>query len=75
MRRAFSWFAFMCISLLLFFASAQKQNLAGAKPSDRVRKMRELDWDTYVDKVQGAWMGKMRPSGSTLPTGRSRRCA
>ena len=21
--------------------------------------MRELDWDTYVDKVQGAWMGKM----------------
>src|SRR5208283_2316078 len=20
---------------------------------------RELDWDTYVDKVQGAWMGKM----------------
>src|SRR5262249_43464498 len=21
--------------------------------------MRELDWDTYVDKVQGAWLGKM----------------
>jgi hypothetical protein len=21
--------------------------------------MRELDWDTYLDKVQGAWMGKM----------------
>lgn len=23
------------------------------------RHMRELDWDSYVDKVQGAWMGKM----------------
>src|SRR5712691_2170947 len=22
-------------------------------------KMRRLDWDTYLDKVQGAWMGKM----------------
>jgi hypothetical protein len=22
-------------------------------------RFRELDWDTYVDKVQGAWMGKM----------------
>ncbi len=22
-------------------------------------KMRELDWSTYLDKVQGAWMGKM----------------
>ena len=22
-------------------------------------KMREIDWDTYVDKVQGAWLGKM----------------
>ena len=21
--------------------------------------MRELDWDTYLDKIQGAWMGKM----------------
>ena len=21
--------------------------------------MRQLDWDTYLDKVQGAWMGKM----------------
>jgi len=21
--------------------------------------MRELDWDTYLDKVQGAWLGKM----------------
>jgi len=21
--------------------------------------LRDLDWDTYVDKVQGAWMGKM----------------
>jgi hypothetical protein len=21
--------------------------------------LRELDWDTYLDKVQGAWMGKM----------------
>ena len=21
--------------------------------------MRELDWDTYVDKLQGAWLGKM----------------
>ena len=22
-------------------------------------QMRELDWDTYVDKVEGAWAGKM----------------
>jgi hypothetical protein len=24
-----------------------------------VSTMRDLDWDTYLDKVQGAWMGKM----------------
>lgn len=22
-------------------------------------RLRELQWDTYLDKVQGAWMGKM----------------
>jgi hypothetical protein len=30
-----------------------------APPQKSAPKMRELDWDTYVDKVQGAWMGKM----------------
>ena len=26
---------------------------------DKGRNTRELSWDTYLDKVQGAWMGKM----------------
>jgi hypothetical protein len=26
---------------------------------DNARNTRELNWDTYLDKVQSAWMGKM----------------
>jgi hypothetical protein len=39
----------------------QKTPARGAHASSPQKSvnMRELDWDTYVDKVQGAWMGKM----------------
>lgn len=31
-----------------------------ASPARQTRPvLRELDWDTYLDKVQGAWLGKM----------------
>ena len=35
---------------------------ASGKPAARKSspaRMRRLDWDTYLDKVEGAWMGKM----------------
>jgi ADP-ribosylglycohydrolase len=51
-------FAFLASS-----ASAQENKPAGrttqAAPHKSPTAMRELDWDTYVDKVEGAWMGKM----------------
>lgn len=37
--------------------SASRHAHAAAQKSSG--RMRELDWDTYLDKVQGAWMGKM----------------
>jgi len=37
-------------------ASPHTDSAGAQKPA---AAMRELDWDTYVDKVQGAWMGKM----------------
>jgi hypothetical protein len=52
----------LCLTVFFFWtpviARAQQsdpQNTAsGSGPV-----MRELDWDTYLDKVQGAWLGKM----------------
>src|SRR4249919_3676001 len=44
--------------------STSCSQLQSASPATKQQSMapaqfRELDWDTYVDKVQGAWMGKM----------------
>jgi hypothetical protein len=38
---------------------AQKSKPAELKAAKSTKPMRELAWDTYVDKVQGAWAGKM----------------
>ncbi len=39
--------------------AAQKRSPHKPSVPKSTSKMRELDWDTYLDKVQGAWMGKM----------------
>jgi hypothetical protein len=39
-------------------ASARTASRKSA-PSNPVAKMRSLDWNTYVDKIEGAWMAKM----------------
>jgi hypothetical protein len=50
-------------SLLLVAAFSAALEADSAHPPDSkesaVQPMRELAWDSYVDKVQGAWMGKM----------------
>jgi hypothetical protein len=54
----------LCLVLAVLFTPAvvraqqsETQNTAPAHVA--VPPMRELDWDVYLDKVQGAWMGKM----------------
>ncbi len=43
-----------------FLQEAQSTSPRPAKQqSTAPPRFQELDWDTYVDKVQGAWMGKM----------------
>ena len=43
-----------------FLQGAQSSSPRPAKQqSSASARFQELDWDTYVDKVQGAWMGKM----------------
>jgi hypothetical protein len=43
-----------------FLQEAQSSSPRPAKQqSTAPPRFQELDWDTYVDKVQGAWMGKM----------------
>ena len=61
----------MLLCPLLLFAQQTNPNRppAAQKPAEsisttnrlgrRAMELRELDWDTYLDKVQGAWMGKM----------------
>src|SRR5215813_5212391 len=41
------------------FARAQQSGSSSRATEPEAARMRELDWDTYLDKVQGAWMGKM----------------
>ncbi|MBZ5657246.1 MAG: ADP-ribosylglycohydrolase family protein [Acidobacteriia bacterium] len=53
-----------CLTIALFWMSAvacaqQFDTGSGAPVPVAGPKMRELDWETYLDKVQGAWMGKM----------------
>ena len=45
----------LLITVLACFTSGQ----VAPQPARPTAKMREMDWDTYLDKVQGAWMGKM----------------
>jgi hypothetical protein len=47
--------------LLFLFTTALSAQISGhvAQQSSPAPAPRELDWDTYLDKVQGAWMGKM----------------
>lgn len=42
-------------------AASNQQEAGNAHPGRDSAKpaLRELSWDTYLDKVQGAWMGKM----------------
>jgi hypothetical protein len=57
-----SFFIGLTSSLLCSFALFAHQNKTPQLSSVQQKAplaMRELDWDTYVDKVQGAWMGKM----------------
>lgn len=43
-----------------FLQEAQSSSPRAAKQQSAAPpRFQELDWDTYVDKVQGAWMGKM----------------
>ena len=52
------WCAIFLLASTLHAQSgaASRRTTATGRPSSAVR---ELDWDTYLDKVQGAWMGKM----------------
>jgi ADP-ribosylglycohydrolase len=46
--------------LLLFTAPATQMAAPPQPPPPKTPlKMRVLDWDTYLDKVEGAWAGKM----------------
>ena len=47
-------FAFLCALARPHCSRAQT-----APAPSTAAPMRELDWDTYVDKLQGAWLGKM----------------
>lgn len=52
----------LCLTTALFLTPAIARPQSDARsnqPAGTVPPMRELDWDTYLDKVQGAWMGKM----------------
>jgi ADP-ribosylglycohydrolase len=53
MKRAF--FPVFLAGICLFPVGLFAQRTGHPSP----KTSRELDWDTYVDKVQGAWMGKM----------------
>ncbi len=61
MARAFRPLLFLILATAFVSGlSAQQEKhpkAGGVKKSPRA--MRELAWDTYVDKVEGAWMGKM----------------
>ncbi len=56
--------AILAVLLLLALAASAREprpprHHAAPPQTKSSPAMRELDWDTYVDKVQGAWMGKM----------------
>ncbi|MBZ5665121.1 MAG: ADP-ribosylglycohydrolase family protein [Acidobacteriia bacterium] len=54
----------LCLTIALFWTPASARLQHSGPPNTAPASvagppMRELDWDTYLDKVQGAWMGKM----------------
>src|SRR5215475_8920398 len=50
----------MCLAVCLFWGLfSDGQQSEAPNPTDANASMRELDWDTYIDKVQGGWLGKM----------------
>jgi hypothetical protein len=54
----------LCLTVVFFWTSAiarpQQSDTRNTVPAGVAGPLiRELDWDTYLDKVQGAWMGKM----------------
>jgi hypothetical protein len=57
------FFPCLCVSRVAAqSASSPEMQSASQAPKQRSSAppgFRELDWDSYVDKVQGAWMGKM----------------
>ncbi len=61
MQRTFSRLVLVSIFFLPSIVFAQQANspAPGSTRKKTPTAMRELDWDTYIDKVQGAWMGKM----------------
>jgi ADP-ribosylglycohydrolase len=61
MPRAFRFLIFLATAMI-FAASLSAQKTPSTHPASLKKSatvMRELPWDIYVDKVQGAWMGKM----------------
>jgi len=50
----------LCLTIALFWTTA---TAAIRRPKQQARSgrapIREIDWATYLDKVQGEWMGKM----------------
>lgn len=62
MRRPLAVFASIVILLSPITLTAQTPATAAPRPAAAhaaPAQYRELDWDTYLDKVQGAWAGKM----------------
>src|SRR5690349_7020168 len=52
--------ALVCAYAAWLAAPLSGQGPPIASPTQAARPaMREIDWDTYIDKVQGAWLGKM----------------
>ena len=53
----------LCLAVALFWTPAiarpRQTGARSTKPVVARPPTRELDWDTYLDKVQGAWLGKM----------------
>ncbi|MBZ5680336.1 MAG: ADP-ribosylglycohydrolase family protein [Acidobacteriia bacterium] len=51
----------LCLTITLFSTSAfaRPRSSDSRKTAPTNPLMRELDYDTYLDKVQGAWLGKM----------------